>query len=82
VCAPRSAHQQRHQALKKDQLPEDLATQIEVYDEESQSDQEELDQRFSDMGVDDIECVLSSTIRPHYRERRVLKLTHLVALLL
>jgi hypothetical protein len=64
VCAPRSAHQQRHQALKKDQLPEDLATQIEVYDEESQSDQEELDQRFSDMGVDDIECVLSSIIRP------------------
>ncbi|ELR15247.1 Diaphanous FH3 Domaincontaining protein [Acanthamoeba castellanii str. Neff] len=42
-------------ALKKEQLPEDLATQIEVYDEESRADQEELDQRFSDMGVDDID---------------------------
>lgn len=50
------------QALKKEQLPEDLATQIEVYDEESRADQEELDQRFSDMGVDDIEYVLAHIV--------------------
>ena len=50
------------QALKKEQLPEDLATQIEVYDEESRADQEELDQRFSDMGVDDIEYVLAHMV--------------------
>lgn len=50
------------QALKKEQLPEDLATQIEVYDEESRADQEELDQRFSEMGVDDIEYVLAHIV--------------------
>jgi hypothetical protein len=50
------------QALKKEQLQEDLATQIEVYDEESRADQEELDQRFSDMGVDDIEYVLAHIV--------------------
>lgn len=33
----------------------DLTTQIEVYDEESRCDREELDQRFLDLGIDDIE---------------------------
>jgi hypothetical protein len=49
------------QSLKKSTKDrgDDLSTQIDVFEEEGRCDLEEMEQRFADLGIDNIECVIT-----------------------